>query len=109
MQFKDAYTIFSVPSCRCRCIRSQSDPFFMDKEEENNEEVEKPEKEGSLAAVLAENSHLSALLAKASSRSPTDGKGPTPTDGMDEVRHSYVEGATFDDRFAEIEAMGGGM
>jgi len=33
----------------------------------------------------------------------------TPTDGIYEVRHSYVEGATFDDRFAEIEAMGGGM
>ena len=28
----------------------------------------------------------------------------TPSDG----KHSYVEGATFDDKFAEIEAMGGG-
>ena len=32
----------------------------------------------------------------------------TPTGGMDEAGHSFVEGETFDNRFAEIEAMGGG-
>jgi hypothetical protein len=33
----------------------------------------------------------------------------TPTDGTEGAKFSYVEGATFDDRLAEIEAMGGGM
>ena len=49
-------------------------------EEENNEEVKKPDKEDSLAAnaMLAENSPLISLLAKASSRSAMDGKGPLP-------------------------------
>ena len=32
----------------------------------------------------------------------------TTPDGMDGARHSYVEGSTFDNRLAEIEAMGGG-
>jgi len=31
----------------------------------------------------------------------------TPTNDMGDPRHSYVEGSTFDNRFDEIEAMGG--
>mmetsp|Transcript_26433 Transcript_26433/g.72692 ORF Transcript_26433/g.72692 Transcript_26433/m.72692 type:complete len:158 (-) Transcript_26433:5504-5977(-) len=55
------------------------DPFFMDEDHESDERSVKTEDHD--ATVLDQNSHLSSLIAKASattSRSATDGLGPTP-------------------------------
>lgn len=56
------------------------DPFFLDEEDESDERNEKAEENDT--SMLLQNSHLSSLIAKASSvsssRSATDGLGPTP-------------------------------
>jgi len=54
------------------------DPFFMDEDgEDNNQQVKMPEDQST--PILPGNALLSSLIATASTRTVTDGKGPSQT------------------------------